>query len=60
MGRWEDSKLQTAFRKLLGAYLMGTAVFVAVWFVGNPFFDVNGVWDVANYFLKRNSQRGLE
>ncbi len=43
--------MQTAFRKLLGAYLMGTAVFVAVWFVVNPFFDVNGVWDVANYLM---------
>ena len=40
-----------AFKKLLGAYLMGTAVFVAVWFVVNPFFDVNGVWDVANYLM---------
>ncbi len=52
--------MQAAFKKLLGAYLMDRAVFVAVWFVGNPFFDVNGVWEVANYFLKRNYQRGLE
>ncbi len=40
-----------AFRKLLGAYLMGTAVFVAAWFVVNPFFNANGVWDVANYLM---------
>ncbi len=40
-----------AFRKLLGAYLMGTAVFVAAWFVVNPFFDAHGVWDVANYLM---------
>ena len=43
--------MQTAFKKLLGAYLMGTAVFVAAWFVVNPFFDVNDVWDVANYLM---------
>ncbi len=43
--------MRTLFRKLLGAHLMGTAVFVAVWFVVNPFFDVNGVWDVANYLM---------
>ena len=43
--------MRAAFKKLLGAYLMGTAVFVAVWFVVNPFFDVNGVWDVANYLM---------
>ncbi|MDE2937557.1 MAG: hypothetical protein OXR67_01355 [Chloroflexota bacterium] len=41
----------TAFRKLLGAYMMGTAVFVAAWFVVNPFFDVSGIWDVANYLM---------
>ncbi len=41
----------TAFRKLLGAYMMCTAVFVAAWFVVNPFFDVSGVWDVANYLM---------
>jgi len=34
--------LMAAFKKLLGAYLMGTAVFVAVWFAVNPFFGVNG------------------
>ena len=43
--------MQTAFRKLLGAYLMGTAVFVALWFVVNPFFDAHGVWDVVNYLM---------
>ena len=43
--------MQTAFKKLLGAYLLGTAVFVAVWFVVNPFFDASGVWDVANYLM---------
>ena len=41
----------TVFKKLLGAYLMGTAVFVAAWFVVNPFFAVSGVWDVANYLM---------
>ena len=46
-----DGELRTAFRKALGAYLMGMAVFVAVWFVVNPFFDVSGVWDVANYLM---------
>ena len=60
--------MQTAFKKLLGAYLMGTAVVVAVWFVVNPFFDVHGVWDVANYLmavalvaaLVLNARRGVE
>jgi len=35
-------ELMAAFKKLIGAYLMGTAVFVAVWFAVNPFFGVNG------------------
>ncbi len=43
--------MQAACKKLLGAYLMGTAVFVAVWFVVNPFFDVSGVWGAANYLM---------
>ncbi|MDE2685759.1 MAG: hypothetical protein F4W95_10500 [Chloroflexi bacterium] len=43
--------MQTGFKKLLGAYLMGTAAFVVVWFVVNPFFDAHGVWDVANYLM---------
>ena len=51
VGHWEDRVLQTAFRKLLGAYLMGMAVFVAVWFLVNPFFDADGVRDLANYLM---------
>jgi len=31
-----------AFKKLLGAYMMVTAVFVAAWFVVDPFFDAHG------------------
>ena len=38
-------------RKLLGGYLIVVAVFVASWFVVNPFFDAPGVWDVANYLM---------
>lgn len=46
-----NGKLGATFKKLLGAYLMGTALFVAVWFIINPFFDASGVWDVANYLM---------
>ena len=46
-----NGELRAAFRKLLGAYLIGTAVFVAVWFIINPFFDASGVWDAANYLM---------
>ena len=45
------AELTGAFKKLLGAYLMGTSLFVAAWFVVNPFFDAQGVWDVANYLM---------
>ena len=38
-------------RKLLGGYLIVVAVFVASWFVVNPFFDAPAVWDVANYLM---------
>ena len=40
-----------ALKKLLGGYLIVVAVFVASWFVVNPFFAVPGVWDVANYLM---------
>ncbi len=46
-----DRELRAAFRKLLGAYLIGTSVFVAAWFIINPFFDASGVWDAANYLM---------
>ena len=43
--------MRAAFKKLLGAYLIGTALFVAAWFIINPFFDASGVWDAANYLM---------
>ncbi len=38
-------------KKLLGGYLIVVAVFVASWFVVNPFFDAPAVWGVANYLM---------
>ena len=40
-----------ALKKLLAGYMVGVAVFVAFWFVFNPFFEAPGVWDVANYLM---------
>ena len=46
-----NGELKAAFKRLLGAYLIGTALFVAAWFIINPFFDARGVWDAANYLM---------
>ena len=43
--------MKGAFKKLLGAYLIGAAVFVAAWFIINAFFEASGVWDAANYLM---------
>ena len=43
--------LMAALKKLLAGYMVGVAVFVAFWFVCNPFFEAPGVWDVANYLM---------
>ena len=40
-----------AFKKLSSIYLVGVAIFVAVWFIISSFFDAGGVWDVANYLI---------
>lgn len=44
-----NGKLGATFKKLPGAYLLGTAIFVVGWFIINPFFGAIGAGDAANW-----------
>ena len=48
-GYSEERRVGATFKKLLGAYLLDTVLFVVGWFIINPFFGASGAGDATNW-----------